>query len=82
VYSLSAHTTRMSPGYALASVALIGNAGFLLGPLLIGYLSEIFSMQWAFGMVSLFSLSISFLALKVRQEKKALDLRAEKSLRQ
>jgi MFS family permease len=76
VYSLSAHSTRMTPGYALASVSLIGNAGFLLGPLLIGYLSEALSMQWAFGIVSFFSLAITFLALKVRQQKKAMDLKA------
>lgn len=80
VYSLSAHTTRMSPGYALASVSLIGNAGFLIGPLLIGYLSELLSMQWAFGVVSVFSLCITFLALKVRQEKKAMELRTGASI--
>lgn len=81
VYSLSAHSTRMSPGYALASVSLIGNAGFLIGPLLIGYLSEMLSMQWALGVVSVFSLGITFLALKVRGAKQTMELQAKHPLK-
>jgi MFS family permease len=73
VYSLSAQTRKMPAGYALASVTLIGYAGFLLGPLLIGYISEAFNMQWAFGMLSLFSLAISLLAIKVRKQKEQME---------
>jgi MFS family permease len=73
IYSLSAQTHKMPAGYALASVTLIGYTGFLLGPLLIGYISEALSMQWAFGIISLFSLAITFLALKVRRQKELMD---------
>lgn len=73
VYSLSAQTGKMPAGYALASVTLIGYVGFLLGPLLIGYISEALSMQWAIGLLSLFSLAISLLALKVRQQKEKVE---------
>jgi MFS family permease len=73
VYSLAAQTRKMPAGYALASVTLIGYAGFLLGPLLIGYISEAFNMQWALGMLSLFSLAISLLAIKVRKQKEQME---------
>ena len=73
VYSLAAQTRKMPAGYALASVTLIGYAGFLLGPLLIGYISEAFNMQWALGMLNLFSLAISLLAIKVRKQKEQME---------
>lgn len=73
VYALAAQSSKMPPGYALASVTMIGYMGFLLGPLLIGYTSELWSMQWAFGIVSIFSLCISGLAVWVQKEKEAMD---------
>ena len=73
VYALAAQSPKMPPGYALVSVTMIGYMGFLLGPLLIGYTSEIWSMQWAFGIVSIFSLCITGLAMWVRKEKEAME---------
>lgn len=73
VYALAAQSPKMPPSYALASVTMIGYMGFLLGPLLIGYTSELWSMQWAFGIVSIFSLCISGLAVWVQKEKEAMD---------
>ena len=69
IYSLSAQSTKMQPGYALASVTMIGYVGFLIGPLLIGYLSEGIGMQWAFGVVGVFSLLIIILAMRIRTMK-------------
>lgn len=77
VYSLSALTRKMPAGYALASVTLIGYVGFLTGPLLIGYVSDTWSMQWALGVVSAFSLGVSLLALQVRKEKALLESQSE-----
>ncbi|HEY1114659.1 MAG TPA: MFS transporter [Chitinophagaceae bacterium] len=73
IYSLAAQSRKMPPGYAITSVTMIGYGGFLLGPVLIGYTSEAWNMQWAFGIVSLFSLCITVLALWVRREKEAMD---------
>jgi MFS family permease len=73
VYSLAARSTRMPAGYAIASVTMIGYGGFLLGPLLIGHTSEALNMQWAFGLVSLFSLCITVLAIKVKKEQAVLS---------
>ena len=62
VYMLAARSTKMPPSYAIACVTMIGYGGFLLGPLVIGLLSEAYSMQWAFVLVSGVSLCIFFLS--------------------
>jgi MFS family permease len=53
LYSLSAKSKSMPPSYAITSVTMIGYAGFLLGPIIIGSISEAFGMQWAFVIVAL-----------------------------
>ncbi len=62
VYMLAAQSKKMLPSYAIASVTMIGYGGFLLGPLVIGLVSEAFSMRWALVFVSLVSLCIVFLS--------------------
>jgi MFS family permease len=65
VFSLAAQS-KMPPAYALTAVTLLGYSGFLIAPLLIGTLSDLLSMQWAFGLVSFFGLGIFFLSAKVK----------------
>jgi MFS family permease len=67
VYTLSAKSTKMETGYAIASVTLIGYAGFLAGPLLTGFISESVGLQWAFAIMCLFSVVITFLALILKK---------------
>lgn len=67
VYTLSARSTIMQPGYAIASVTFIGYAGFLTGPLLVGSLSDAFGMQWALVVVGCICLGISFFSLLVKK---------------
>lgn len=62
VYMLAARSKKMLPSYAIASVTMIGYGGFLLGPLIIGLVSEAFSMKWALVFVSAVSLCIFFLS--------------------
>jgi MFS family permease len=52
----------VSPGVALALVSTIGFLGFLLGPPLIGFLAQIFSLRTAFGMVAIVATGIGVLA--------------------
>ncbi|MBA2329307.1 MAG: MFS transporter [Flavisolibacter sp.] len=59
IYSLSAKTKTMPPSYAITSVTMIGYAGFLLGPVIIGTVSEAWGMQWAFVIVALICLGIA-----------------------
>ena len=52
LYSLSAKSKSMPASYAITSVTMIGYAGFLLGPVIIGSVSEAWGMQWAFIVVA------------------------------
>lgn len=67
VYVLAARSTRMQPSYAIASVTLIGYLGFLTGPLLIGFVSEGWGMQWSLAIVGLLCLCICLLAIGIKK---------------
>ncbi|MDO7886875.1 MFS transporter [Hymenobacter cheonanensis] len=61
-YSAAGRATSVSPGVALALVSTIGFLGFLLGPPLIGFLAQIFSLRTAFGLVAIVATGIGVLA--------------------
>jgi fucose permease len=67
IYMLASKSKKMPPSYALSSVTLIGYTGFLIGPLLIGNVSEWLGMPAAFFILSGASLSIVILSLQVRK---------------
>ncbi len=66
-YMLASKTTDMPASYAIASVTMIGYIGFLIGPPIVGSISEHFGMQWAFGLMGLLSLCIVVIALFVKK---------------
>jgi fucose permease len=66
VYLLAAKSKKMTPNYAISSVTLIGYTGFLIGPLLIGNVSQRVGMGVAFYILSAFSLLIVFLTIRVK----------------
>ncbi len=61
-YSSAGLATSVSPGVALALVSTIGFLGFLLGPPLIGFLAQLFTLRAAFGMVAIVATGIGVLA--------------------
>ena len=67
VYSLAGKSKKMSAGYAIASVTMIGYIGFLSSPLIIGGLSDSFGMQTAFGALILLAFGVSMLALRLKK---------------
>jgi len=67
IYSLAGKSTKMSAGYAIASVTMVGYLGFLLSPLILGGLSEKFGMQSAFGFLIVISGTISILAIGLQK---------------
>jgi MFS family permease len=67
VYSLASKSKKMKASYAIASVTFIGYIGFLIGPVLVGSISEAFGMQWSFGLVALLCLCVCFLTTKVKE---------------
>ena len=67
IYILAARTKKMAPNYALSSVTLIGYAGFLIGPLLIGNVSQRMGMPAAFYILGFTSLLIIFFTLRAKK---------------
>jgi sugar phosphate permease len=57
----------MQASYTLASVTLVGYMGFLIGPLLIGNVSEHLGMPTAFIILSMFSVLLVLLTLQVKK---------------
>ncbi len=65
-YGLAGKSTAMSPGAALAALSTIGFLGFLLGPPLIGFISQAAGLRWAFTVIGLLGLSTTLLATKIK----------------
>jgi MFS family permease len=61
-YSSAGRATSVAPGVALALVSTIGFLGFLMGPPLIGFLAQLFSLRTAFGLVAVVATGIGVLA--------------------
>lgn len=56
VYSVAGTHTTISSGAALAMVSSVSYLGFLMGPPLIGYIAEVFSLRHSFGVFACFGL--------------------------
>jgi fucose permease len=66
VFSRAANSSQLSPGVAIASVAIFGYGGLLLGPPLIGFVAEISSLRFSFGIFVLLSLVLIIGAVAFR----------------
>ena len=51
---------------ALAMVSSVSDLGFLIGPPLIGYIAELFSLRYSFGIFALFGLLMFVLTTNMR----------------
>jgi MFS family permease len=60
-YRAAGTVPGVSPGDAVAAVALLGYMGFLLGPPLIGFLADLVSLRVALGGVAIVLLGIQVL---------------------
>jgi MFS family permease len=67
IYMLAAQSQKMTSHYALQAVTLIGYAGFLIGPLFIGNVSQHWGMATAFLFLGGSSLAILFLSMRVKK---------------
>ena len=68
VYGLAGKTKTMSPGMALAAVSSISFFGFLLGPPLIGFISEATNLKWSFTIMACLGFCTTLLAGKIKEE--------------
>jgi MFS family permease len=67
VYGLAGKTKTMSPGMALAAVSSISFFGFLLGPPLIGFISEATNLKWSFAVMACLGFCTTLLAGKIKE---------------
>lgn len=68
VYGLAGKSTTMPASTALAAVSTIGFLGFLVGPPLIGFLSQAINLRWAFTLIALLGFGTTILAGKLNKK--------------
>ncbi len=66
VYSLTGRHERIPAGVAIAMVSSISFMGFLVGPPLIGYIAELFNLQYSFALFSLFGLCMFIMTSRLK----------------
>ena len=66
VYSAAGRAGRIPPGIALATVSSISFLGFLMGPPLIGYISQAAGLQYSFSVIGIFGLGITLMVSKLK----------------
>ena len=66
VYSAAGRHTKIPPGIALATVSSVSFLGFLMGPPMIGYISQAAGLRYSFAVIGLFGIGITTLAPKIR----------------
>lgn len=66
VYSLAGKSGTMSPGLALAAVSSISFLGFLIGPPMIGFISEAAGLRLSFAVIAAIGLCPALLTNKIK----------------
>ncbi len=66
VYSTAGKSAKMSPSVALAAVSTIGFLGFLMGPPVIGFIAQVFSLRWSFTLIAILGFGTTVMATKIR----------------
>ena len=72
IYGLAGQSKDMAPGYAIASVTMVGYIGFLMGPLVVGNISESWGMKWAFALMGVLSISMIGITVLVKKHHKLM----------
>jgi MFS family permease len=65
-YSLAGQSKTISAGQAISAISSIGFLGFLIGPPLIGFISEGYTLKVAFSLMALMGLMVAYLGGKVK----------------
>jgi MFS family permease len=66
VYSAAGGQTRVPPGIALATVASVSFLGFLMGPPMIGYISQAAGLRYSFAVIGIFGVGITLMVSKIK----------------
>lgn len=66
VYSAAGKHSKIPPGIALATVSSVSYLGFLMGPPLIGYISQAAGLRYSFAVIGMFGMGIAVLVSRIR----------------
>ncbi len=66
VYSAAGRHSKIPAGIALATVSSVSFLGFLMGPPLIGYISEAAGLRYSFAVIGVFGMGISLMVSRVK----------------
>ncbi len=69
VFSMAGKSTTLSSGSALASISTVGYLGFLIVPPMIGFISQIASLRWAFLIMACVGTAVVWMVSKIKEEK-------------
>jgi MFS family permease len=69
LYSIAGKHPTIPTGEALTGVSSVSFLGFLMGPPVIGHISELFGLQFSFAFIGMFGILIAFLVKKVKAMK-------------
>jgi MFS family permease len=66
VYSAAGKHSKVPPGIALATVASVSFLGFLMGPPVIGYISQAAGLRYSFAVVGIFGIGVTMMVSRIR----------------
>ncbi len=66
IFNAAGNTKNVPAGIALTIVSSIGFLGFLIGPPMIGYIAELTSLKYSFGIIAISGIFISIMAKKLK----------------
>lgn len=66
IYSIAGQKTKISTGMALTIVSSISFLGFLMGPPLIGYISEATNLRYSYALIGVFGICIMILTSRIK----------------
>ena len=66
VYSAAGRHSKIPTGIALATVSSVSFLGFLMGPPLIGYISQAAGLRYSFAVIGVFGIGITLLVSRVK----------------
>jgi len=66
LYSIAGKHPTIPTGEALTAVSSVSFLGFLMGPPVIGHISELFGLQFSFAFIGMFGILIAFLVKRVK----------------
>lgn len=66
LYSIAGKHPTIPTGEALTAVSSVSFLGFLMGPPVIGHISELFGLRYSFAFIGMFGILIAFLVKRVK----------------